>query len=59
MKNAAAVALGGILALSRLSLAAGPTREVTFTKDIAPILQAEVPGVPSRRIHGADVSGDL
>ena len=39
MKNAAAVALGGILALSRLSLAAGPTREVTFTKDIAPILQ--------------------
>src|SRR5580693_4839711 len=39
MKNTAALALGGILALSRLSLAAGPTREVTFTKDIAPILQ--------------------
>jgi hypothetical protein len=41
MKNAAAVALGGILALSRLSLAAGPTKEVTFTRDIAPILQAK------------------
>ena len=41
MKNAAALALGGILALSRLSLAAGPTKEVTFTKDIAPILQAK------------------
>ncbi len=41
MKNAAALALGGILALSRLSLAAGPTREVTFAKDIAPILQAK------------------
>ncbi len=41
MKHAAALALGGVLALSRLSLAAGPTKDVTFAKDIAPILQAK------------------
>ena len=53
------LAFGAMLVLAAPVGAQGVDSPVTFTKDIAPILQREVPGVPSRGVHGADVVDDL
>ena len=50
-------ASGALFAFAGVSLAAD--MPATFTKDIAPDFSGKVPGVPSARIHGADVAGDL
>ena len=58
-------ASGALLAVSGVLMAGEPgktsaaAKTVTFTKDIAPILQNKCEDLPPQRAHGADVAGDL
>jgi len=58
MKTALSL-LTSVAALTVMSTAAAAQKQVTFTKDVAPILPGTLPGLSSCRHGCADVVGDL